>query len=229
CGGILSVVVDPSVDLKAGLPAAAGRNTAIMNGSLMQAEARIVKTESEIPLFGRCTKVEGVKEGKITIYNGKYSSSNCVTEVAESLAPGKYEWTAGPGAHRKFTGSGTVTTLETVGKAKVKCTGVTSAGEVTGQKTASASLTFTGCESTSLHGTCQSSGAGAGEIRSTSLAGELGFIKDNAPLVPVVGLDLKPAAPASHVAQFECAGTPVTVDGSVIGTLTAANKMTSSL
>jgi hypothetical protein len=230
CGGILSIVVDPSVDLKAGLPAAAGMNTAIMNGSLMQAEARIVKTESEIPLFGRCTKVEGVKEGKTTIYNGKYSSANCVTEAVESLAPGKYEWTAGPGSHRKFTGTGELTTLETTGKAKVKCSVVSSSGEFTGQKTASASLTFKGCEGASLlHGACQSSGAVAGEIHTVTLSGELGFIKDSEPLLPVVGLDLEPGGGAPHVAQFECSGTVVTLDGSVIGTLTPSSKMTSAL
>lgn len=230
CAGVLSLVVDPSVNLKAGLPAAAGHNTAIMNGGFIQAESRIVKTESEVPLFGRCTKVEGVKEGKTTIYSGKYSSANCVTEAVESLAPGKFEWAAGPGTHRKFTGTGELTTFETTGKAKVKCTGASNAGELTGQKTASASLTFTGCEGTSqLHGACQSAGAAAGEIRTAPLSGELGFIKDSQPLLPVVGLDLTPAAQGAHFAQFECGGTPVALDGSVIGTLTPSSKMSSAL
>jgi hypothetical protein len=224
CAGILSLVVDPSVDLKAGLPAAAGTNHAIMNGMLEQAEARIVKTEQEIPLLGRCTKVVGVKEGKIIVYGGKYSSSNCVTEAVESLKPGKYEWAAGPGPHPKFTGTIGVTTLETVGKTKVVCTSGSSQGEYTGVKTETASFTFTGCESAAVP--CQSPSAGPGEIRTSSLVGTLGFIKDTEPLKPIVGFDYKPGTSGAHVTTFTCGGLSETVDGSVIGSVTALNKTT---
>jgi hypothetical protein len=43
CGGILSFLVDPVVNAKVGLPAAAGNNTAIQNGTLKQAGADVVK------------------------------------------------------------------------------------------------------------------------------------------------------------------------------------------
>ncbi len=46
CGGILSGLIDPIVDSKLGIPAAAGHNTAILNGTLKTAEASAVK-ESE--------------------------------------------------------------------------------------------------------------------------------------------------------------------------------------
>jgi len=42
CGGILSFLVDPVVDLKLGLPSAAGHNTAILDGTLEQAAANAV-------------------------------------------------------------------------------------------------------------------------------------------------------------------------------------------
>jgi hypothetical protein len=43
CGGVLSFLIDPIVDSKLGLPAAAGHNTAILNGPLKLAEAAGVK------------------------------------------------------------------------------------------------------------------------------------------------------------------------------------------
>jgi len=224
CAGILSLVVDPAVDLKAGLPAAAGTNTAIMNGSLEQTEARIVKTELEIPLFGRCTKVLGVKEGKTVIYGGKYSSPNCVTEAVESLKPGKYEWSAGPGPKPTFTGTIGVTTLETVGKTKVVCTAGSSQGQYTGLKTETMSMSLTGCESAATP--CQSPSASPGEIRTSSLVGTVGFIKDTEPLKPLVGFDYKPATSGAHVMTFSCGGLEETVDGSVIGSFPAINKTT---
>jgi hypothetical protein len=227
CAGILSLVVDPSVDLKAGLPAAAGTNTAIMNGMLEQAEARTVKAEQEIPEFGRCTKVEGVTEGKITVYNGKYSSSSCVTEAVESLKPGKFEWAVGPGPNRKFAGTGLASTLETVTKAKITCTASSSQGEYTGAKTEKATFTFSGCESKVLHTPCQSSSASTGEIRTASLVGELGFIKDSEPLLPTVGLDYQPESGTS-VMKFECGGVEEAVTGSVIASATPLEKTTTA-
>jgi hypothetical protein len=228
CAGILSLVVDLAVDLKAGLPAAAGTNTAIMNGSLEQTESRIVKTEQEIPLFGRCVKVEGVKEGKVIVYNGKYSSSNCVTEAFESKQPGKYEWSAGPGPNRKFTGTGLTTAFETVGKTRIACTATSSEGEYTGTKTEKVTYTFTGCQNPKTHNECQSAGAGPGEIQTSPLVGELGLITDVEPLLPVVGVDLKPES-SSSLTQFECGGLEESVAGSVIGAVASVDKMSPTM
>jgi hypothetical protein len=46
CGGLLSFLIDPAVDLELGLPAAAGQNTAILDGTLENANASAV-TASE--------------------------------------------------------------------------------------------------------------------------------------------------------------------------------------
>jgi hypothetical protein len=43
CGEGLSSLIDPIVDLDSGLPAAAGHNTAILNGTVLEAAAREVK------------------------------------------------------------------------------------------------------------------------------------------------------------------------------------------
>lgn len=57
CGGLLALLIDPSVDLIAGLPAAAGNNTAILNTEFKAAPSRIVKTEPTLPEIGRCEKL----------------------------------------------------------------------------------------------------------------------------------------------------------------------------
>jgi hypothetical protein len=43
CGGAFSLLIDPIIDSKLGLPAAAGHNTAILNGTLKQAGAPAVR------------------------------------------------------------------------------------------------------------------------------------------------------------------------------------------
>ena len=43
CGGIFSFLIDPAVNAELGLPAAAGNNTAILEGSLASASAKAVK------------------------------------------------------------------------------------------------------------------------------------------------------------------------------------------
>jgi hypothetical protein len=43
CGGIFSFLIDPLVNAKLGVPAAAGHNTAILNGTLKDADAGAVK------------------------------------------------------------------------------------------------------------------------------------------------------------------------------------------
>ena len=43
CGGLLSILVDPAVNVELGLPAAAGTNTAILEGDLATAGANAVK------------------------------------------------------------------------------------------------------------------------------------------------------------------------------------------
>jgi hypothetical protein len=226
CAGPLALVVDPAVDLQAGLPAAAGTNTAILNGSLAATGSEVVRGEATLPEIGRCEKVEGVKEGKVTVFHGTYVGSNCVEE--ERTHKGKFEWHPGAGAGKKFTGSSGKVTLETVGNANVACSGSTSAGEYTGTKTVTETVTLTGCVlATAKKESCQSAGTGAGEIVTSPLEGKLGFITNQVKtegLVVSVGLDL---AHGSSLLTAECGSSKqsVVVGGSVIAPITSLEKM----
>jgi len=226
CAGLLALVVDPSVDLEAGLPAAAGNNAAVLTGSLAEAGAETVRGEATLPEFGRCEKVGGVKEGKETVFDGGYVGSNCVEESRPHN--GKFEWQPGAGASKTFTGASGKTTLETVGKANVSCSGSTAAGEYTGTKTVSETVTLTGCVlATAKKEQCQSAGAGAGEIVTSPLQGTLGFITNQVKeegLVVSVGLDLA-HAPSLLTAECGSSKQSVVVGGSVIAPITSLEKM----
>ncbi len=223
---LLPPVGDLAVNTKEGLPAAAGTNTAIMSGTTEEVPAQVVKAVLQLPDVGRCVKVEGVPgEGRTVVYNGSYSNSSCTVQTLEQS--GKYEWVAGTGPNRKFSGTTTALTLETPSKSKVTCAGGTDEGEYTTPKTESVHFALTGCK-TAQGVVCQSSAASAGEIKTAALNGALDYISENEePVLPVVGLDLKPASGA-QLAAFECAGTPVSAGGSVIAPIAALDKMATS-
>jgi hypothetical protein len=182
---------------------------------------------AEVPEFGRCLKVEGVKVGKKTVYNGGYSNPPCTIPNGEKK--GRYEWSAGGGAKKKFTGEFGATILAPVTKGTIECAGGSSEGEYTGAKTETVTLTLESCEALPAHQSCQNVGSAVGEVKTMSLNGELGFINKTA-IPPAVGLDLK-AATGEIAAAFECGGgghgtgTQVVLEGSVIGQIRPVNKM----
>jgi alpha-tubulin suppressor-like RCC1 family protein len=169
-----------------------------------------------LPEFGRCVFVGA---------GGQYTGANC---LAEAPGKGKYNWV--PAEKKKFSGKLGVSTLETVGKAKIICSAATSTGEYTAAKTATATIAFSGCES--ARGPCQSATAKPGEILTSSLQGSLGFIKNEVKegkLLVSVGLDLKGE---SSLATAECGSTVgakqlVALEGSVIAPISPIDKMSS--
>lgn len=222
---LLPLVGDLAVNVKEGLPAAAGKNTAIMNGVTELVQSSLVRGVLPLPDFGRCKKAEGVLEGKKTVYHGLYANSGCTAESPERV--GKFEWTPGPGSNKGFSGVLKAVKLETVGGQLVSCTAGSDSGEYTGTKTETLSLTLTGCSSAS--GACRSSGAGAGEIQSAALKGSLEFIKENEGTVkPIVGLEIAPQSGTQLVA-FACGASAESVTGALIAPVTAVNKMAGSL
>ncbi|HEX5224103.1 MAG TPA: hypothetical protein VFW29_03130 [Solirubrobacteraceae bacterium] len=224
CAGLLSLVVDPSVDLIVGLPAPSGKNTAVLSGSLEQTGANIVRTQLKLPEIGRCVKATSEKVGRETVSHGLYGDSGCTFEVPQHV--GKFEWE--PGAVAKhFSGAGKTTTLETVGKKKVTCTGSSTTGEYTSTKTASLSITLTGCVNAVGKEPCTSSGASSGELRTGTMATELGFIKDVVtPEGPraALGWDLA-QSPAFISATCGASKEALSVTGSVIAPITPIDKM----
>ena len=228
CGGLLSLLIDPAVDLSAGIPAAAGHNTAIMNGTLEVASASEVEAQLALPEIGRCEIAESVGEGKEKVYKGLYENRGCTVE--EVGHEGKYEWLPGPGVKREFTSAGAKATLESVNGAKVLCSGSSIEGEYTGPKTASAVVTLSGCKRSANDESCQSPKAATGEIVSSPLTGRLGLIEDlvtASGLLVSVGFDLG-AEPSLLTAECAGAKEALVVKGSVIAPIGKANRMSSS-
>ncbi len=226
CDEPLSVLIDPLVDLQTGLPSAAGNNTAILTGTLAAASVTAIQAQEVLPELGRCVKAPSEKVGKETIYHGGYVASDCVEKNEGHL--GKFEWI--PGAVAKhFTGSSKAVTLETTGKALIKCLASSSSGEYTGTKSATLGLTLTGCTQKASGESCQT-GATPGEIATGPLTAQLGFIKDienGSEVVSPVGWDLQNG---SSIIAGSCGASKASlvVTGSVIGEISANNKMTSA-
>jgi hypothetical protein len=222
CVEPLSLVFDPAIDLVAGLPSAAGKNTAILTGTVDTTVFTSVVEERKLPEFGRCVKVKGERVGGLTVFHGGWEDPGCIEENPPHGGP--YEWTEGA-ANSKFTALSSTTTLTTTGGSRVKCAASASSGEYTSPKTLVDNVKFTGCFNPATKQSCQSSGAAAGEIVASALEGHLGFIRDTwtkvEKVVTSVGLDLTGKA---GLFSAECGTTPVSVGGSVIGVLGPIDK-----
>jgi len=105
-----------------------------------------------------------VVEACEAVKKGFYSDAGCTVRDEKKGKPkGKFEKASG----RKFTSHGAGATLgEVYGYPPVTCTSYTNTGEITGAKTGTAQLKFTGCEAAGQP--CES-GVGAGTIESTAL------------------------------------------------------------
>jgi hypothetical protein len=174
-----------------------------------------------VPEVGRCTKL-GTPVGA-------YKYKSCV--IPSPGHNGPFEFEPGPGPKPKFSALISLVTLETVGKAAVKCGSGEFAGEWTGPKTASVSLLFGGCLNATTKKSCQTSPTAQADIKTEqALEGELGFIAGGEK--PIVGLDVKPKSPSTVLLTFVCGGPPEvgvgepwTVEGSVIGQIKPTNNM----
>jgi hypothetical protein len=113
--------------------------------------------------------------------------------------------------------------LETKSGTKVKCTGGSSGGEVTAEKTVSkVKIIFTGCESSGFK--CKTPGAASGELVTEELTGTLGYISKAG---KEVGILFKPTSGTKFI-EFECVGGIVKtqVTGSVICPIKPVNTKT---
>ena len=174
------------------------------------------------PEFGRCIKTTG----------GEYENAACTKASGTAK---HYEWFpafggAQPLEKRKFTTAikeSTSVTLETVAATKVVCSGETSTGEYSGNKTVgNIVVTFTGCSG--FEAACQSEGASAGTIVTNVLEGVLGVETPGAePSEDKIGEDLYPAGHTGTFAQFTCAGLPMSISGAAIARV-VANSMSIS-
>jgi hypothetical protein len=189
------------------------------------------KEEPTPPDFGRCLKVPGEKQGTVTVYHGGFTTASC--EEESPTQSGKFEWHPGvvKTGFKTAIKPATTATLETTGKAKVTCTGESSAGAITGSKTvAGVVLKFTGCESAGQK--CTSAGLAEGELESSSLEGVLGVERVTEVLgkeVQHIALDLYPAGKVGPFLQYACSGSAATtLGGSVLVPVSAGKMLTTA-
>jgi phospholipase C len=176
-------------------------------------------TTEGAPEYGRCVYLpKGVK--------GKFSSGTCTSPATpESFS---YEWLQGPGPNRGFTTSArseSVPTLETAGRAKVKCVGETGSGEYTGLRTVgNLVIHFTGCKSLTV--ACSSMGAAEGEIVTKTLQGVLAWENKTE---KSVAQDVFPAEAGGPIAEATCGVVSLTVRGSVLASISQGRMSTAAI
>lgn len=169
------------------------------------------------PEYGRCLKqVSGT--GK------KFADSKCTKEESGSKA--KYEWV--PGAEKaKFTTTGGVGVLTTVGGAGVECQTESSNGEFVpgnNKEETGVVVKFASCKA--LGQPCTTPGAKIGELVTNQLEGIVGWeIKAR----KKTDLELYPAksVTSGYFIEFECTGLVVKVRGHVLVPI-KNDKMTST-
>jgi hypothetical protein len=181
-----------------------------------------------LPEIGRCVKLEGVKEGHTTKYNGKYSNRKC--SRTSSTETGKYEWLGGaPEGEKGFESPGTLepATLETANGTQIACKNSKMFGEYTSPTTEKNEISLFECKLSTTGEPCQSARPEEtpptpqeGTIISLSTEGVLGYIKKSG-LKPEIGWQYKPKT-GSLMFVFECGATVltgttrVTIEGSFI-------------
>jgi hypothetical protein len=106
-----------------------------------------VSAAAPSPELGRCMKLEGVKEGKKTVYHGSYVNSKCTKLSA--VKNRKYEWAPGVGPHHGFTGVGGPSFVVEGDRSPApvtRCGSESMEGEFTGATTLAEHAVFGGCE-----------------------------------------------------------------------------------
>lgn len=172
--------------------------------------------------IGRCQK--------LATSTGKYRAGSCI----EAVEGGKYEWYAGIAKDNLTVADSTETvekvvkskkvTIETVGKTKLVCGGLSGSGEYLGTTAiAGLTLTLTGCQLG--ESSCSSAGASSGEIVTKTLTGTLGWREKEA---NAVGLGLSPASEGGALIEAVCGSYTVLVSGGVVGYITPVNSMSST-
>ena len=134
---------------------------------------------------------------------------------AERPKKGKYTWV--PGAEKaKFTTTGGIGVLTTVGGSSVECKAESSAGEFlpgSNKEETGVVVTFTGCKSLGLN--CTSPGHATGELVTNELEGLVGW--ENKALKKT-DLELHPAKGVTSglFIEFECQGLVIKVRGNIL-------------
>jgi hypothetical protein len=176
----------------------------------------VAKVQGPEPGWWSCTKSGRDANAE---YTGGYTDKLC--SVASPGGDGRYELTPGIGKGKGLKGKGGAVVLHNVipgkGDIKVECASAKDAGKVAAPRQEfGVTAEFKKCKA--LGTPCQSAGAGKQTIKTAAMAGELGYLNEEG---PVVGLSLtSEAAPdTGYIAEFECTGlAKVRVKGAAIAT-----------
>jgi hypothetical protein len=158
------------------------------------------------PEFGRCVAVAAG--------TGGYSNAGCTAAGGSK----KFQWLPGPGPKSGFTAvikPATTLKLESVGKTKIACTGLTVSGSVLDAVSVLyGTFTFTGCQKENAkkeHFTCATRGGPAGTVALGPLGGRLGVIKTEAtPVKNKIGLQVR-----TFDEEIQCGIESVSVLGNI--------------
>lgn len=167
--------------------------------------ALLASSAFALPEVGRCVAKAG----------GKYTESNCHTK-GTLKNPGSFEFVKGA-VKTGFTSVGGEGVLEGASGTNVVCAAQTAVGKYDADGTAGAIMavegvvsTFTGCSIPTFGISCNTAGKGAGEIQTSTLEGNLGYIVKSL-TAPIVGQELHPALKGGAFASFECGGGAVKI------------------
>ncbi len=180
------------------------------------ASVNIANGHASLPLLGRCVTAPPLQEGHF---------GRC---VEYEHAKYTYDFLAGA-AKDRFTGVLGATTLEGVNKTRVRCASGSAQGEYEQGTKLAVTLTLSGCERPTSHMPCEDVGGPSGQISTSELEGEYGFITRTPKLV--VGIDLRHEP---SLASFECETSGpggkemVALEGSVIGRIAPVDVMKGS-
>ncbi|HTZ65192.1 MAG TPA: hypothetical protein VMB51_13900 [Solirubrobacteraceae bacterium] len=174
--------------------------------ALLLAVAAAGSASAAAPEYGRCLK-------KAKVEGNGYANSKCTT-VGEGKKA-KYEWVAGA-ERAKFTSTGGIGVLTTVGGASVECKAESSDGEFVpgnNKEEAGVYVTFTGCKAEGLP--CTSPHHATGELETEELEGIVGWENKAR---KKTDLELYPAksVKSKFFIEFECSGLVIKVRGNIL-------------
>ncbi len=177
---------------------------------------------AELLELGRCLRTPQI---------GAYDNGACTAESPDHS--GNYEWFSGAGSTPNFSGTFRAITLETAGKAQITCNGGSNEGRYAGGRRASLVGVLSGCESRTLHKSCQSEASPKGQIKLVTSSLELAIVSGGEE--PRVGATITGANSKQRLASFIC-GLPsepgaraLVLQGTITMRLNPVNRMVSRL
>jgi hypothetical protein len=156
---------------------------------------------------------------RIVATNANGTTNGADQVFSTTAVPGLPEFS--PASKTLYTVKGSLVSFRTTAGLTYTCTASKGDGEITGAKSATAKLTFTGCGTATVK--CQSEGAQSGEIKTGTLPVELVYVSKEHHEAGLV-FNFK----ASAFATWACNGTAQGIRNSIVATLSPVNASTTS-